>query len=98
MKKNKSLPRLHCDNCGTEVYVDKLRKSFIEMPCPICGESLLTKEDYKLTRKLHRISFFLKILFKLSPETARSMNIKSALVKVENGKASIVKTSDDDVR
>lgn len=44
---------LHCDNfnCGYDLpYEGDLREELIGTPCPKCGESLLTKEDYELAK------------------------------------------------
>lgn len=65
-------------------------KEYIDVPCPECGENLLTKEDYLLGRKFDkRIDFINKYFGWLSyifPTSVDVTNVKiHDGVKVENG-------------
>lgn len=57
-KKRESL--IECDNTDCDFtipYSSSLEKNmtqFIDMPCPKCGDNVLTKEDYILDLKLTR--------------------------------------------
>lgn len=37
---------LHCDACHHEVGVETITEADINRPCPICGTSLVTLQDY----------------------------------------------------
>ena len=39
---------LNCDNpdCGHVEHVGEIREAHVDMPCPVCGENLLTREDW----------------------------------------------------
>jgi hypothetical protein len=61
---NKPFPKglnikgLKCDSCSyknLDVEFKGLEdmKNYIDVPCPICGESLLTKEDFRIVETLY---------------------------------------------
>lgn len=58
-----------CDNpkCDYEIiYTDAIAKSlvyFIDMPCPNCGENLLTKQDYIQYQNMIRVVNFINKWF-----------------------------------
>lgn len=39
---------LKCDSpdCDHIEFIDDITEEFIDMPCPVCGSNLLTREDY----------------------------------------------------
>ncbi len=64
---------IECDNpkcnytinniCTDQLAVDTMLLHYINKPCPICGENLLTKEDYIQSVKLTKIVNFLNKYF-----------------------------------
>jgi predicted nucleic-acid-binding Zn-ribbon protein len=53
-----------CDYKDMTVSVEDY-KDWVDKPCPRCGSNLLTKKDYKATKRLMR---FAKVVNKLIPE------------------------------
>jgi C4-type Zn-finger protein len=68
---NKPFPKglnikgLKCDACSYQNLNIEFKgledmENYIDAPCPVCGESLLTKEDFKLIKTLY-IKFILMV-------------------------------------
>lgn len=49
--------KLRCDNtaCGMVVQAPKPMEQCVGMPCPQCGENLLTERDFKTYQKTMRV-------------------------------------------
>lgn len=65
---------LHCDNeqCGHDLDRGAVEwgEHLISMPCPMCGESLLTRADYEHTETLFRVIEWLNKWFSWLPWVA----------------------------
>lgn len=68
---------LHCDNpdCNhDETFEGPFREELINMPCPKCGENLLTEEDFLDANKvMEEMSAIANIMNSLSPEEVEEM-------------------------
>ena len=52
----------NCDFCDMTVQL-KDYKQWLNRPCPKCGHNLLTKADYKATKRLARLARITNIIF-----------------------------------
>ena len=84
---------LKCDalGCSHVELVDKVYEKYINMPCPVCGENLLTQEDYDDYLKVKEKYQILIDLGFIKPATTEYINSGLPVISINahNGKINI---------
>lgn len=87
---------LHCDNeqCNHDLDRGAVEwgEHLIGMPCPMCGESLLTREDYMAAERLFLVIEWMNKWFSWVPYFSRERNAPGMVTigaKVHAGKIEI---------
>jgi len=79
--------KIKCDNvsCSYVIKSDNpivIDESFIDTPCPECGENLLTREDYESFERLMKVIRFLNKWFSWLTIFSFRKNRKTKNVKI----------------
>lgn len=56
---------LICDACHHTEEVERLHAGLIDLPCEVCGVSLLTESEYRRARRAERILWFKTLIAKI---------------------------------
>lgn len=94
MKKTKAIDYeitgIKCDNPDCSYEDENARyedyKKWLNKPCPLCGEILLTKKDYKAVRRLKRIVAIINIFSKPLLALSNGQKVKQTIEMNGSGK------------
>lgn len=76
----------NCDFRDDSVLVDDYKK-WLNKPCPKCGANLLTKKDYKMTKRIIRLC---KIINKVFPKDCNTEDqVKGKIIMNGTGKINV---------
>jgi hypothetical protein len=77
-------PVLKCDECHTEVQVERITRHLVGLPCPECCAPMLTPEDYRAWKRVKAWMFVSKILARLFPAATRySVKVRGGRLELD---------------